>query len=239
MHDVRPVPGRGGARGRGLATGGGGGAARGDGGDGGCRRGCGRSRVCLLHWLLPVVDVQRANRPVRRRHLLGMVLHELLAAHPGGVDGAVHRVGCPAPVAAEGQVEDHAHVLEVLPRARLRRQAEKGEGQAPCPGLWPAIHDVRGLQAPRPEPGAEVPTQRPPLCRESSASLGIEGRAHGTRGAHLCTALVLPLSRRFDVAVPGLGAPGPHLPLPEEVLARFHRPLVAPLGRVQRALDAL
>mmetsp|Transcript_6703 Transcript_6703/g.17092 ORF Transcript_6703/g.17092 Transcript_6703/m.17092 type:complete len:330 (+) Transcript_6703:1552-2541(+) len=138
-----------------------------------------------------------------------------------------------AVVAAEGQVEREAHVLEVVRAADPRLEAEVGEGLAPGAGLRALHRDVRGLQAIRPEPGADVPGLGVPLGGVGAAALRVEARAHGVLRPALRAALVVPLVVRIDVAIVGRLAGRPQLPDAGEVLPGRDLVLVAVRGGVE------
>mmetsp|Transcript_17520 Transcript_17520/g.50473 ORF Transcript_17520/g.50473 Transcript_17520/m.50473 type:complete len:322 (-) Transcript_17520:673-1638(-) len=142
---------------------------------------------------LPIVDVQTPHGPIRLCERPRVLLHESLTSTREL--GALHWRPERAPqVAAQCQVEDEAHILEVLWSADLVAQAEVGKRFPPTLRVRPALQHVLGDLAPRPKPRADVLGVRIPLCGPDATTVPVVVRTHGVRRALLRATLVGPLA---------------------------------------------
>mmetsp|Transcript_85692 Transcript_85692/g.247429 ORF Transcript_85692/g.247429 Transcript_85692/m.247429 type:complete len:290 (-) Transcript_85692:489-1358(-) len=196
---------------------------------------CRQRQVLLVH-------VQGRYCPMRLHEVLRVTRHIL---------GASHRLGqvraCPSPtpvpiVTAKLDVEDDAHVPEVLRRASARVELEVREGEVPS--VRERCNTAAGLQigrllTGRPEPSADVPAYRIPLRRISAAAVLVQRCSERTKRPSLGAALLFVLADGVDIADIREGLVRAGLPLPGKVIALHQRLLGARSASVQRCPGVL
>mmetsp|Transcript_100649 Transcript_100649/g.290766 ORF Transcript_100649/g.290766 Transcript_100649/m.290766 type:complete len:459 (+) Transcript_100649:506-1882(+) len=169
-----------------------------------------------------LIDVQAKYGPIRLCEALRAPIDEFLARHLVGDLGAALREGWGTQVSAEGDVEDQAHILEVILVATIVRQPEVRIGPAPTVRVRLAGRYVgRDPSSSRPEPRAKMAVDGIPLRRKGTASALVERRAEGAVGPRLGAALVAPLALRANITIVREPVQALH-PLPAEMLACVH-----------------